>query len=91
MLITRNTQATNNQDVLYWDNGREKIRIPDDEQVKYFKKEINRLKQANNYQSAMDLQMIDDLKLDLDVTKAALLLTENSLNNARSHIARMSK
>ncbi len=90
MLITRNNQATAHKEVLYWDNGREKIRVPAGEEVKYFKKEIVRINAANAYAAAQCDQLNDDLKLELDATKAVLVVTDNSLTNARIRIKELS-
>lgn len=86
MLVPRNNQATGHKEVLYWDNGREMIRVPDGEEVKYYKKELARVNAANVYQLAMDLQKIDDQKADIEMLKAALILTDNSLENALKRI-----
>lgn len=98
MLVKRNNQATEYKEVLYWDNGRVKIRVPDGEEIKYYKKELERVNAANAYQAAKDDQLIsaqnqtiEDQALELDVRKAALVISENSLKNARNHITGMSK
>ena len=90
MLVKRSSQATNHQPVYYWDNGRSKLRVPDNELIKYFEKDKARSDAANAYAAAQADQLIDDLKLELDATKAVLVVTDNSLTNARIRIKELS-
>ena len=98
MLSQRQDTATNGKLALYWDDGRGKKLVAKADHDKYWAKELNRLNQAFNYQAAKDLQLIERLKqtnedqaLELDLAKAALIISDNSLNNARNHIMGMDK
>ena len=96
MLSHSQDTSTSGKLVLYWDDGRGKKEVPKADYDKVWAKELKRLNTAFNYQAAMDLQLIEQLKqtnedqaLELEIAKAALVISDNSLNNARKHITKM--
>lgn len=91
MLIQRQDTTTNGKLVLYWDDGRGKKEVPRADYDKVWAKELKRLNTAFNYQAAMDLQLIEELKEENELLSAMLKLSDLKLNNAIKKIQGMVK
>lgn len=91
MLSQRQDTTTNGKLVLYWDDGRGKKEVPKADYDKVWAKELKRLNTAFNYQAAMDLQLIEELKEENELLKATLKLSDLKLNNAIKKIQGMVK